>query len=60
MTLVGVWAGSQRLIRRGEQSGLWTRMATERSLSRADEKLTAFIELEAAVRDKESRPHRPC
>ena len=45
----------------GEQSGLWTRMATEtvsssapmsvgqRFIVRADEKLTAFLELQAAI-----------
>jgi hypothetical protein len=26
----------------------------------ADEKLTAFLELQLAIRDKESRSHRPC
>ena len=26
----------------------------------AEEKLTAFLELEAAIRDKASRLHRPC
>jgi hypothetical protein len=32
----------------------------KRFVARADEKLTAFLELEAAIRDKESRSHRPC
>jgi hypothetical protein len=32
----------------------------KRFVVRADEKLTAFVELEAAIRDKESRSRRPC
>jgi hypothetical protein len=45
---VGVWGGSQRLIPTSEQSGLLTHTATtERDfVVRADEKLTAFLELE--------------
>jgi hypothetical protein len=36
---------------KGEQSGLLTRIATRESVSvRADEKLTAFIQVESAVR----------
>jgi hypothetical protein len=31
-----------------------------RFVARAEEKLTAFIELESAIRDKQSRLHRPC
>jgi hypothetical protein len=42
---------SQRLIPRGEQSGLLThRDDGKRFVVRADEKLTAFLELEAAIR----------
>jgi hypothetical protein len=39
-------------MKRGEQSGLLTRIATTESgsLCRADEKLTAFLELESAIR----------
>jgi hypothetical protein len=40
---------SQRLIPTGEQSGLQTRIATTVTV-RADEKLTAFVELETAIR----------
>ena len=32
----------------------------QRFVVHADEKLTAFLELESAIRDKESRSHRPC
>jgi hypothetical protein len=47
----GVGAVSQRLIARGEQSGLWTRTRTMESvfIVKADEKLTAFVELESVV-----------
>jgi hypothetical protein len=40
------------LILTGERSGLLTRIATTESVSlwRADEKLTAFVELESAIR----------
>jgi hypothetical protein len=41
---VGLW------IAKGERSGLLTHTATESGLLRADEKLTAFLELEAAIR----------
>jgi hypothetical protein len=41
----------QLLIRRGEQSGSQTRIAGDgkRFVVRADEKLTAFLELESAI-----------
>jgi hypothetical protein len=43
-------AGSQRLIPTGERSGLLTRTAaTEDALLRADEILSAFVELERQV-----------
>jgi len=47
----GVGAASQPWILRGEQSGLLTHIATDgkRFVVRADEKLTAFLELERAV-----------
>jgi hypothetical protein len=46
----GVGAAYQLLILRGERSGLQTRVATTESVSsRADEKLTAFLELESAI-----------
>jgi hypothetical protein len=32
----------------------------KRFVVHADEQLTAFVELELAIRDKESRSHRPC
>jgi len=32
----------------------------ERYVVRADEKLTAFLELESAIRNKQSRWHRHC
>jgi len=43
----------QPLILRGERSGLLTRIVAtvKRFIVRADEKLTAFVELESAVRD---------
>jgi hypothetical protein len=46
------WAVSQRLIPAGERSGLQTRNAATESVSllRADEKVTAFVELESAIR----------
>jgi hypothetical protein len=48
---VGVGAASQPLILRGERSGLQTRIAaTESAVVRAEGKVTAFLELEAAVR----------
>ena len=52
----GVWAGSQPLISTGERCGLLMRIATmERAfVVRADEKLTAFLELESAMRDSVS------
>jgi hypothetical protein len=40
---------SQRLIPTGERSGLQTRDDGKRFVVRADEKLTAFVELEAAI-----------
>jgi hypothetical protein len=44
-------AGSQPLIPRGERSGSPTRIAMgKRFVVRADEKLTAFLELQAAMR----------
>ena len=47
---VGVWAVSQPWILRGEQSGLLTHTATgKRFVVRADEKLSAFVELERQV-----------
>ena len=47
---VGAWVGSQLWIAKAERSGLWTRTATTESGSlRVDEKLTAFIELQAAT-----------
>jgi hypothetical protein len=46
-------AAFQRLIPTGEQSGLLTHIAaTESVVVRADEKLTAFLELESAIRNK--------
>jgi hypothetical protein len=47
----GVGAAFQRWTRRGEQSGLLTRIATTGKcyVVRADEKLTAFMELESAI-----------
>jgi hypothetical protein len=49
---VGAWVMSQLLILRGEQSGLLMRIATtgRRYVVHADEKLTAFVELESAIR----------
>jgi len=46
----GGWAESQLPILRGERSGLWdaNREGT-RFIVRADEKLTAFVELERAI-----------
>jgi hypothetical protein len=43
--------GSQRLIPTDERSGLLTRIATTESVSSsgADEKLTAFLELESVI-----------
>jgi len=51
---VGAWAGSQQLIPTGERSGLLTRIATTKSgsLLHADELLTAFLELESAIRSR--------
>jgi hypothetical protein len=48
---VGAEAASQRLIPTGERFGLRTRIATMESVSLcgADEKLTAFVELESAL-----------
>jgi hypothetical protein len=47
----GVWAMFQRLILMGERSGLLTLIVAMESVSlRADEKLTAFIELKFAIR----------
>jgi hypothetical protein len=50
---------SQPLILRGERSELLTHiLATEkRFVVRADEILTAFMELEAAIRGSDSFPH---
>jgi hypothetical protein len=47
----------QRLIPTGERSGLLTHIAATGSASvvRADEKLTAFIELESAIKAKTYR-----
>jgi hypothetical protein len=49
---VGVWAGSQRLILRDEQSEFADahRDDGKRFVLRADEKLTAFLELERVMR----------
>lgn len=50
--LVGAWAGSQLLIPKAERSGLLTRNRDgKRFVVCADEKLTAFVELEAAIRE---------
>ena len=48
------WAVSQPLIFRGEQFGLQTHTATTESVSfvRADDNLTAFLELEIATGDQ--------
>jgi hypothetical protein len=49
--LVEVGAASQLWTPTGEQSGLFTRRATgKRFIVRADEKLTALLELESATR----------
>jgi hypothetical protein len=45
----GVGAVSQRLIPTGEQSGLRMHTVTTESGVHADEKLTAFMELESAI-----------
>jgi hypothetical protein len=46
----------------GEGRTIWIadahRSDGKRFLVRSDEKLTAFLELESAIRDKESRSHR--
>jgi len=49
---VGVWTGSQPSIAKDEQSGLLTRSRAEGKhyVVRADAKLTAFLELESAMR----------
>jgi hypothetical protein len=49
---VGVWAGSQQLILRDEQSEFADahRGDGKRFVLRADEKLTAFLELERVMR----------
>jgi hypothetical protein len=48
---VGVGAVSQQWIPTGEQSGLQThRNNGKRFVVRADEKLTAFVELESTIR----------
>jgi hypothetical protein len=49
---VGAKAASQRLIPTGERSGLQTHTRDDgkRFLVRADENLTAFVELESATR----------
>jgi hypothetical protein len=54
---VGLWAGSQSLIVGGEQSGLLTRIRGDgkRFVVRADEKLTAFLELEKIARRTSDR-----
>ena len=46
------WSASQRLIPAGEQFSLLMRTATTEnvSLCERDEKLTAFVELESAIR----------
>jgi hypothetical protein len=48
----GVWAGSQSFILAGKRSGLLTHIAATESvlLRRPMEKLTAFVELELAIR----------
>ena len=47
---LGVWTGSPPSIAKDEQSGLLTHIATtERFVVRAEEKLTAFLGLAAAV-----------
>jgi hypothetical protein len=53
--LVGVWAGSQPLIPMGERSGLFDahRDDGKRFVVHADEKLTAFVELESTIRAAE-------
>jgi hypothetical protein len=58
---LGAWVTSQHLIPRAEQSGLWTRTEAtgKRFVVRADEKLTAFMELEAAIRRVRLQRHRP-
>jgi hypothetical protein len=52
---VGVGAAFQRLILTGERSGSQTynRGQGKRFVNRADEKLTAFVELDAAIRSAE-------
>ena len=49
---------SQRLIPTGERSGLLTRIADDgkRFVVRADEKLTAFVELETTIRSCDELP----
>jgi hypothetical protein len=49
---VGVWAGLQPWIPRGEQSGLQDahRSDGKRFIVRANEMLSAFLELESAIR----------
>jgi hypothetical protein len=45
------WGANQPLIQRGEQSGLRThREDNQRFVVHADEKLTAFLELERVIR----------
>jgi hypothetical protein len=50
-SISGAWVISQRLIPTGEQSELQTRIAAteKRFVARADEKLTAFVELESTI-----------
>ena len=52
----------QRLIPTGERSGLPTRSMAmaERYVVRADEKLTAFLELEAAILTEQDQKPLPC
>ena len=48
---VGVWAGSQLSMLKAEQRGFWTthRDDEKRFIVRADEMLTAFVELQRAI-----------
>jgi hypothetical protein len=46
---VGVGAATQRLIPAGERSSLLTRIAAKINAVRADEMLSAFVELESAI-----------
>jgi hypothetical protein len=52
---VGVWAASQLWIREAARSGLETRIAMQGVSLYADEKRTAFLELQSAIRDASDR-----